>query len=569
MDGRELLQAIVDSPTSHAIMFTDVEGVVRLWNSGASRIFGYSDDEIVGRGAEILFTHEDLARGVVHDEMIGARERGCTGNFRWHVRKDGSTFWADGMMYPVRDRTGVLLGYVKVLRDATAQKKNEDKISRLALIDALTGLPNRAEFQQRLTSLVAAAQRHAHGFVVLLVDLDHFKEVNDRLGHQGGDALLQAAAQRMRGAVRESDVVARLGGDEFAVLLVETDTPDAGGIVADKLISALSQPYRIDQHEVRVGASVGISVFPQDAADAGQLLRNADLALYRAKFEGRDGYQYFTELMDIRAHQRSHELARLSRVPLHEFSLRYQPVMDAEGGVIGVEALLRCSDPFFAGYPIERVVALAAETGQLHEIGQRSLARACMQTARWQREGCPHLHLTMNFCRVEIAHIGLAERIARTADAAALPLEDFEADLAENQLCGSRNDDAALLALSAFGIAVTMDDFSGKQAPLVRLSSMIRRIKLDLHYFPGIPRNDRSCAVATAIIQLAHALGLEVIIERVQTAGEAAFFRPHCDGMQGYYFAEPMSTREMTAWLASRRTMQSTVAAAARHTARH
>ena len=558
MDSRRLLQAIIDSPTSHAIMFMDEDGVIRLWNSGASRIFQYSGAEILGQHIELLFVAEDLARGALQEEMALAREQGCAGDFRWSVRKDGTTFWGDGMMYPVRTSAGELLGYVKVLRDATQQKKNEDEISRLALVDALTGLPNRAEFQQRLNALVAAAHRHEQSFVVLLLDLDHFKEVNDRLGHHGGDELLRQAAHRMQAMVREADVVARLGGDEFAVLLSDVEGPEAGGIVADKLIATLSRPFRIEGQEVQIGASIGISTFPQDARDMEQLLRNADLALYRAKFEGRNGYQYFTELMDIRAHQRSRELARLARVSARDFYLCYQPVLGADGKVMGVEALMRCSDPFFSSYPIHKVVALAAETGQLREIGNRLLGKACTQVARWQQNGWPQLHLTMNFCRMEIGCMGLAERVVRTAANASLPLEHFEADLAENQLYGGRHDDVTLREIRACGVSITIDDFGGEQAPLVRLSSTINRIKLDLQRFPGIPEDKRSCAVATAIIQLAHALGLSVIVERVQTAAEAEFFRPLCDGMQGFHFAEPMTARETSMWLAAHRDVAGT-----------
>lgn len=553
MGSRELLQAIIDSPTSHAIMFTDLDGVIRLWNAGAARIFNYTESEIVGQRADRLFVADAQADNALEEEMATARAQGCSGHFRWCVRKDGSHFWSDGMMYPAHDRKGRLLGYVKVLRDATEQKKLEEEISRLALVDALTGLPNRAEFQLRLHGLVASAHRHEHSFVVLLVDLDHFKEVNDRLGHPGGDALLRQVAERMQATVRESDVVARLGGDEFGILLTDAGDPEAGGTVADKLVGALAVPFRIDGHEAQIGASIGVAVYPQDADDAEQLLRNADLALYRAKFEGRGGYQYFTQLMDIRAHQRSRELQQLTRVSTRDFYLRYLPVMDADGRVTGAEALLRCADPYFVAYPIQRLVSLAAETGQLRTIGMRSLTRACAQVARWQRGGWLHLRLTMNFCRMEIGCRGLADRVVRAAENASLPLEDLEVDLAENQLYGGRHDDATLREISARGVAITIDDFGGEQASLVRLATTIRKIKLDLRHFPGIPANKRSCAIASAIIQLAHALGLEVVVERVQNEAEAEYFRTRCDGMQGYYFAEPMTARQMGMWLAARR----------------
>lgn len=555
MGGRDLLQAILDSPTSHAIMFMDPQGVVRLWNAGAERIFLHSGDDIVGHDFRRLFILEDRERGLPEQEMRSAEELGCAGDFRWNLRRDGTRFWADGMMYPVRERDGELVGYVKVLRDATERKRQDDVIARLALVDALTGLPNRAEFHQRLHELVASALRHDAPFILLLLDLDHFKEVNDRFGHAAGDALLQQVAARMREQVRETDVVARLGGDEFAILLADSTDPNAGGVVADKLVAALSQPFPIDDHEAQVGASIGISVFPQDANTADQLMRNADLALYRAKAMGRGGFQYFTQMMDLRAHQRSRELEQLARLTPEDFRLHYLPCFGADGHLAGVEALLRCTDPHFSRLPIGQVVALAAETGQLRAIGMRSLARACSQVARWQRSGWPHLHLIMNFCRMEIGCMGLADRVVDIVTGCGLDLEDFELDLAEDQLYGRRHDDPLLQQLSDKGLALTIDDFGGEHASPVRLAGTVRRIKLDLRHFPGIPGNRHSCAVADALVDLAHAVGLEVLVERVQNEAEAGHFRHRCDGMQGYHFAEPLSARQMTTWLAARRVM--------------
>jgi diguanylate cyclase (GGDEF)-like protein/PAS domain S-box-containing protein len=553
VNGRELLQAIIDSPTSHAIMFTDVDGVIQLWNSGAEQIFGYGDAEIIGKPADVLFPPRDRKLGAPQQELVDARSRGCAGDFRWHVRKDGTEFWADGMIYPVRSRTGQLMGYVKILRDATEQKLLEEEISRLALADALTGLPNRAEFMQRLEEAAAHSNRSGHSFFVLLMDLDHFKGVNDRLGHLGGDELLRQVADRMQSVVRETDVVARLGGDEFAMLVMDADNQQVGGAIAEKVLAAMAEPFAIDGHEARTGVSIGISVFPQDTTDIEQLLRNADAALYKVKSEGRQGYQYFTEIMDFRAHQRSREITMLSRVSPRHFHLVYQPMVDARGQVLGVEALLRCSHPFFASYPIERLVGLAAETGRLREIGVRSLAKACAQASKWRSDGWPQLRLVMNFCRVEIASTGLAERMARTAARAGLPLECFEVDLAEQQLHGSAHDEHALRELADIGVTLAIDDYNGEHASLLRLSTMARKIKVDLKFFPGVPTDPHACAVLTAVIQLAHALGLQVVAERVQTAAEAEFVRERCDAMQGFYYAEPMSAAEATGWLASKR----------------
>ncbi|MBF6024462.1 diguanylate cyclase domain-containing protein [Lysobacter niastensis] len=554
MNSRELLQAIIDSPTSHAIMFMGPDGVIQLWNSGAERIFGYGDEEIVGQPADVLFVPQDLEDGAPQTELDDALRTGCGGDFRWHVRKDGSTFWADGMIYPVRSRKGALMGFVKILRDATEQKRAEEQISKLALADVLTGLPNRAEFMTRLEEAAALSERNGHSFFVMLMDLDHFKSINDRLGHLGGDDLLKQAAARMRSVVRETDVVARLGGDEFAMLVSDADGGQVGSAIAEKVLAAMAEPFRTDGHEVRTGVSIGISVFPSDSTDIEQLLRNADAALYKAKSEGRHGYQYFTEIMDFRAHQRSREIQMLARVSPRHFHLMYQPVVDGAGNVLAIEALLRCSHPFFASYPVERLVGLAAETGRLRDIGIRSVTKACTQAAKWQREGWPQLHLVMNFCRVEIGAAGLAERIAKTVVKTGFPLECFEADFPEDQLHGGRRDEVTLQEIREAGLALTIDDFSGTQVGLTRLASTAARIKIDLKHFPGFPSDPGACAVLSATIQLAHALGLLVVVERVQTPAEADFIRDRCDAMQGFHVAEPMTGSDMGHWLAAHRT---------------
>ncbi|HMB42880.1 MAG TPA: diguanylate cyclase, partial [Luteimonas sp.] len=371
MDGNEFLQAIIDSPTRHGIIVTDLDGHILLWNRGAARIFGYRGDEIIGRDARILFPPDDVARGFPGKEMERAARQGCAGDFRWHVRKDGSLFWADGMLYPVRDRDHTQLGYIKILRDATEEKRNGEAASRLALEDGLTGLANRTEFNKTFGQLRALAERHGEPLSLLLLDLDHFKIVNDRLGHAFGDALLQQAAHRMRATVRESDFIARLGGDEFAIVMPGSASADVGGEIAEKLVEALSRPFLIDQHEVHVGASIGISVFPQDATELKALYAKADVALYRAKDEGRSGYRFYTVGMDANAHRRNREYSQVrSAIKDRAFSVHFQPRIDAATGKpTAVEALLRCEDPFFAGYAIDEVIALATETGRMRRLG--------------------------------------------------------------------------------------------------------------------------------------------------------------------------------------------------------
>lgn len=294
MDDRELMQALLDSPSSHAIIVTDLRGDVILWNSGATRIFGYMADEIVGTNSDQLFVPNDRKNHVPWREMRKARKEGCAGDFRWHIRKGGETFWGDGMMYPVRIQ-GNHVGYMKILRDATQQKLREDEHERLAFVDALTGLPNRAELYRRMVDMLGSAQRHDELLVLHLIDLDHFKEVNDSFGHQAGDSLLIEVAHRMGTVLRTTDLLARLGGDEFAVLQPTAHSLDASIVVAEKLLQELSRPVEIGENEVQVTGSIGISVYPTNAGDMQELMANADAALYRAKAAGKNRYWVYDD----------------------------------------------------------------------------------------------------------------------------------------------------------------------------------------------------------------------------------------------------------------------------------
>ena len=551
MDGNEFLQAIIDSPTRHGIIVTDMEGRILLWNRGAARIFQYRGDEIIGRDAQVLFPAYDIVRGFPGKEMERADRQGCAGDFRWHVRKDGSLFWADGMLYPVRDRNHAQLGYIKILRDATEEKRNGDAASRLALEDALTGLANRAEFNNTFGHMRAVAERHDEPLSLLLLDLDHFKPVNDRLGHVFGDALLQQAAHRMRATVRESDFIARLGGDEFAVLMPGGMSADLGGAIAEKLVEALSRPFLIDQHEVHVGASIGIGVFPQDATELKGLYAKADVALYRAKAEGRSGYRFYTAGMDASAHLRNREYAQVrSAIKDRAFSVHYQPRIDAATGrPSAVEALLRCDDPFFSGYTITEVIALATETGRMRRLGLWALVDALRHVRAWQQQGWPDLKLSVNFGRVEYTDSRFARRVSVLLAKVRMSPEQLEVEIPEAQLTADV-DAAQLVALHDSGVAIVVDDLGTGGLSLQHLFELpISSVKLDLRFLPDLPTDPRSRAIAAAIIELGHTLGIRVIAESVESPAQAAFFLQQCDSIQGYHVATPMTADEMGPWL--------------------
>lgn len=295
---RELIQALLDSPSSHAIIVTDTQGKVFLWNRGAARVFGYSAEEMAGNTADLLFTPEDRKHDVIEEEMRKALAKGCAGDFRWHLRKNGDTFWGDGMMYPFFSNAGEHLGYMKIVRDATEQKLREDRHAHLAYVDMLTGLPNRAEFHRRLADMTASAQRHDELLFLHLVDVDRFKQINDTYGHPGGDAFLREAAGRMRSIMRDTDLLARLAGDEFAFLQPGGHDIDAAAVVATRLLETFNKPFDIEGAAVTVSASIGISVYPDSATRMDQLIRKADIALYEAKKLGRNQYCFFEDSLD-------------------------------------------------------------------------------------------------------------------------------------------------------------------------------------------------------------------------------------------------------------------------------
>lgn len=455
------------------------------------------------------------------------------------------------MIYPVHSREGSHLGFVKILRDATAEKQSGDTASRLALEDSLTGLANRAEFRNRFVDMSASAQRHAQSLVLMLLDLDRFKEVNDRLGHPAGDALLQQAAHRMRTVLRDTDFIARLGGDEFVVLLPDAESPQEAGPVAEKLVESLAHPFGISQREVQIGASIGLAAYPQDASDLDQLVMKADLALYRAKAAGRGLYRFYSQQMDAGAHRRTLEYVQLRRaVKERAFTLHYQPQVDAQTGkVLAVEALLRCSDPFFSGYPVERLLALATETGRMRRLGLWVLAESVKQVRKWQLLGRPELKLTVNACRVEFTDPRFAQRVLdQLAKLDFLPGR-LEIDISEMQLA-TEMDAGELNELARNGVAITVDDLGSGGLSLKHLLDLpIQAAKLDLRFVPGIPVDPRSCAIATGVFNLGRMLDVRAIAEHVESDEQASFLRPYCDAMQGALFAQPMAAADMTRWL--------------------
>jgi diguanylate cyclase (GGDEF)-like protein len=447
------------------------------------------------------------------------------------------------------------------IRYAIERKKAEENLAHLKQYDPLTGLANRALFQDRLQQALARADRDDETVALMLLDLDHFKAVNDVLGHAGGDELLKEVANRIGGRVRESDTVARLGGDEFAIVLEEmTDAQDAAPVAQD-ILDALSESLVLDGHEIPVTASIGIAVRPPSEGD--RLLKDADAAVYRAKERGRNTYEFYAEEMNVRAFERL-TLRNMLRRALkeEEFLLHYQPQVDlATGAIVGAEALVRWSQPDSGLVPPARFIPVLEDTGDIVGVGRWIMRAACRQNRDWQDSGVAPLRVAVNLSARQFSRGGLVSTVADVLEESELDPSCLELEITESLLMEDLNTSLQILGElqnTAEGLRVSIDDFGTGYSSLSYLKSFpIDLLKIDQSFVRDIPGDPDDAAITAAIIRLAHSLRLGVIAEGVETEEQAAFLRElGCDEAQGYYFSRPLPADEFAELLRRGGTLQ-------------
>jgi diguanylate cyclase (GGDEF)-like protein/PAS domain S-box-containing protein len=470
------------------------------------------------------------------------------------VAEDGTMHWVRISGEPIVDRDGVFKGYRGVGKNITGEKRVQERIQHMAQHDALTDLPNRSLLYDRVGQLVTQGRRNPHVFALLFIDLDRFKNVNDSLGHQVGDRLLQSVSERLLTCIRESDTVARIGGDEFVVLLAGLSEAKDAGTVAEKLQELLSQPFRFEGHDLHVTPSVGICTYPQDGADVETLMRNADTAMYHAKEMGRNNYQFFTPDMNAAAQRRlalENDLRRA--LERSEFILHYQPQIDlVTGDIIGFEALVRWRHPERAMVPPGEFIPVAEETGMINPLGEWVLHHTCVQAAEWLRAGHPPLQVAVNLSAHQFRREGVAATVARVLKESGLPAARLELEITESAII--HQPEQAIVTfneLSGMGVQLSIDDFGTGYSSLSYLKRFpIDKLKIDQSFVRDIHTDPDDAAIVTAIIAMAHSLGLEVIAEGVETAEQLAFLRTlGCDKAQGYYFSRPLPVHEFAALL--------------------
>ncbi|HXH38496.1 MAG TPA: EAL domain-containing protein [Thermoanaerobaculia bacterium] len=520
-------------------------------NDALAKLFGYpTPQEIVGRSICDLYEPPEQVRFITTVVPL-VQHRGRWRGEATGLRNDGSLFPQEISLTSIDGG-----GMVCVVRDITERTYAEEQIKHLAYHDALTTLPNRLLFKDRVSVAISHAQRHDGRVAVLFLDLDRFKVINDSLGHNIGDQLLQAVAARVQSCVRDSDTVARLGGDEFTLLLPELTHAEDAALVAQKILEAVRYPFHIEGREFYITTSIGISIFPEDGVDAETLIKSADTAMYQAKEQGRDNYQLFNAIVNAKALQRialEHGLRRA--LAHHELAVHYQPIFDFRTSrITGMEALLRWTQPEMGSIPPSTFIPLAEAIGVMIPIGTWALRAACAQAKQWHDAGFNTLSLAVNLSVCQLQQPDLVSLVREILTETGLPARLLELEITEST--AMQSPDASirtLYDLKKLGIRISLDDFGTGHSSLAYLKRFpIDTLKIDQSFVRDITRDPDTAAIVTAIIAMGHSLRLKVIAEGVEFTDQATFLkRCSCDQMQGFLINAPMPAAELGAILAA------------------
>jgi diguanylate cyclase (GGDEF)-like protein/PAS domain S-box-containing protein len=545
---KELAQVTLQS-IGDAVITTDVNGRVTYLNPIAEDMTGWPLAEAQGKPlSEVFSVIESATRQPTRNPMqVALAENRIVGLAMDSLLIDrhGKEAAIEDSAAPIHDRAGHVVGGVLIFRDVSETRAMALRMAHLAQHDALTDLPNRVLLLDRMAQAIAAARRHRGKVALLFIDLDHFKQVNDSLGHATADNLLIEVARRLKGCVRESDTVSRQGGDEFVVLLTEVVHADAAARVAGKLLEACTRAFVIEGHQIHIGASIGIAMYPDDGADTDTLVRNADAAMYHAKQQGRNNYQFYAPDMNARAREHLALTTNLRRaLALEEFVLHYQPKIDLhDESVVGCEALIRWQDPERGLIVPSEFIPMIEANGLIVPIGRSVLRAVCRQLREWQEAGLDIVPASVNVSAAQFRRTDFYSDVCNALDDAGIEPRYLEIELTESTLTHDLEATAAVLRdLRKLGVRVAIDDFGTGYSSLSQLRRFpIDTLKIDRSFVRDLTTDADDASITAAIVSMAKSLRQEVVAEGVETAEQLNFLRAlGCDAAQGYYFYRPL-----------------------------
>lgn len=539
-----LLASKVIENTSEGMMVTDPEGVIQMVNPAFTSITQYTPKEAIGQTPRILRSDrhdQDFYRDMWRVLITTGRWEGEI----WNRRKNGEAYPEWLTISAVKGGQGETTNYVALFHDMTERKQSEEEIRYHAYHDALTGLPNRQVFRDRLDMAMARAGRNHEKLAVFFVDLDNFKNINDGMGHAVGDLFLQGVATRLVGALREEDTVSRFGGDEFTIIVEDIKEEYGVDHVAKKIFEALAVPFKLEGHDLYITASIGISIFPDDGEDGEALMQNADAAMYRAKERGKNNYMLYTPEMNVRLFERlALESSLRKAIEREEFLLYYQPKISlATGKIVGMEALVRWNHPDLGLVPPVHFIPLAEETGLIIPIGEWVLDTALSQLKKWHDAGYDKLSMAINLSARQFAQDNLDVIVEEALRKNGAPPRSLEVEVTESMVMTDiENTVNTLRSLGLMGVRISIDDFGTGYSSLSYIKKfLIDSLKIDRSFVLDLSRDPDDASIVTAIISMAKGLGLKVVAEGVESEEQLEFLRERgCDEAQGYYFSPPV-----------------------------
>ncbi|HEY1329562.1 MAG TPA: PAS domain-containing protein [Casimicrobiaceae bacterium] len=534
------------SNTPLAVLEWDPDLKLIRWSPQAENIFGWKSEEILG----MALTDNPMIHGDDVEAILGLVTKLMTGlepratNLTRNYRKNGDVIWCEWYHSGLMGDDGQVVSILSFVQDVSSRIQAEERLQYMATRDALTGLPNRLLLHERLTQAIAQARRNGRRVGVLFIDLDRFKNVNDTLGHRIGDELLKHVTQALSTALRETDLLARLGGDEFMVIVEDFDDPQVLGRIAQKLLTTIAQPFTIEEHDIYVTSSIGIAVYPDDSDDPDELLKHADVAMYRSKDLGRNTYQFLdANLAEHRLKQHTLETALRGALKDNVLRLHYQPVVRiTDKAIVGAEALLRWTDPEHGVVPPTVFIPLAEESGLIHALGEWVLRTAAMQCVAWRRAGMP-LTISVNLSAKQFYREDLAQRVSEIVRDVGCEPSWMELEVTETSLVHDLDAIRKVLhQLRDEGFSVAIDDFGTGYSSLTHLKHFpIDTLKIDISFIADLETDPGDAAITEAIIGLARGLGLKVVAEGVGTREQLEFLDVRgCHCFQGYWASKPL-----------------------------